>query len=488
MVVTVQKFPHEVFEPHLTPRQTMAMDFLQSAEVSEVLAGGGKGGGKSVFACYYALEYAQRIIADCKIDKIAKYPYVIGWFGRVRAIDFSMTTLATWKKFIPDYFYKYNEKYNLLTLFGRVQYQCGGMDNQEDVRKFNSAEYGVVIVDQAEEMSRDQAAMLRGTQGRAKINGVTLPIKALYTANPGECFLKDDFNPHNDPNIKVEPYRKFVQALAADNTFIDSKRYSAQLIEAWKHHPDILRAYVYGDWSATAGGGFLIDRETCARMVSLNLPISREFVWGSGDPAWLGEKTDEIVDYIFTDNRTLDASFKYSQETTATAADWIILLKRYKGNAQGIDCIGVGAGVTSDCRALVDEKKIKIHALNSSRSCDDFQPVTPNEQPKVQFLNERAEQYWLAIEEIKEGKWVLPNDPELINQLCSVKYEIRNGKVRIEPKADIKKRIGRSPDRADAFVQGIWMKVKGLLKPIDYTEEDAVIVGESRSFCRRRRK
>ncbi|MGA2877260.1 MAG: hypothetical protein ABSE82_17215 [Nitrososphaerales archaeon] len=361
------------------------------------------------------------------------------------------------------------------------------MDNQEDIRKFNSFEAGAIIVDQAEEMNRDQAAMLRGTQGRAKINGVTLPTKALYSANPAECFLKDDFG--ITPGCVCPPFRRYIQALPSDNTFIDSTAYVKQLTEAWKHHPEILKAYVEGDWSSVQSGGFLIDRDTCMQLTFLKLADSREKIWVSGDPAWLGEKTDEIAAYVFTDNRVIDSSFKYNQETTATAADWVMLCKQYKGNAIGIDCIGVGAGVTDNCRALVDEKKIRVHALNSAMSCEiDYEQLAKqdtNEQAKVKFLNIRAEQYWVAIQELKENRWMLPNDPELISQLCSVKYEIRNGKVRIEPKKDIKARIGRSPDRADAFVQGIWMKK--LVKPVEAEEKELVVVGESRSFCKRRR-
>jgi hypothetical protein len=248
--------------------------------------------------------------------------------------------------------------------------------------------------------------------------------------------------------------------LPSDNTFIDSKKYIAQLTEAWKHHPDILEGYVKGSWSSTVGGGFLIDRDTCSRLVNLKLPQSSNKIWESGDPAWLGEKTDEIVAYVFADNRALDSSFKYNQETTTTAADWVKLAKQYGATAIGVDSIGVGAGVTSDCRALTDKKTLEIIAINSSQPCDDEEDKGKDkaDQTKVKFLNVRAEAYWTATNEMKENKWVLPNDPELISQLCSVKYKIVGGKVRIEPKEEIKARIGRSPDRADAWVQGIWMK------------------------------
>ena len=47
-------------------------------------------------------------------------------------------------------------------------------------------------------------------------------------------------------------------------------------------------------------------------------------------------------------------------------------------------------------------------------------------------------------------------DPKLKGQLTTPTYAFRNGKILIEAKADIKKRLGRSPDRADAYVNGLW--------------------------------
>jgi hypothetical protein len=47
-------------------------------------------------------------------------------------------------------------------------------------------------------------------------------------------------------------------------------------------------------------------------------------------------------------------------------------------------------------------------------------------------------------------------EPRLTGQLCTPAYEFRNGKILIESKADIKKRLKKSPDRADAYVNGLY--------------------------------
>ena len=47
----------------------------------------------------------------------------------------------------------------------------------------------------------------------------------------------------------------------------------------------------------------------------------------------------------------------------------------------------------------------------------------------------------------------IPPDEDLLNDLCSVnkKYDSK-GRLQLESKDEIKKRLGRSPDKADAFV------------------------------------
>ena len=71
----------------------------------------------------------------------------------------------------------------------------------------------------------------------------------------------------------------------------------------------------------------------------------------------------------------------------------------------------------------------------------------------MQMLNLRAEMYWRlreALDPVNGGRLVLPNDPELLSELCSVRWESDNFKVRVEDKDDIKRRLKRSPDKADA--------------------------------------
>ena len=67
------------------------------------------------------------------------------------------------------------------------------------------------------------------------------------------------------------------------------------------------------------------------------------------------------------------------------------------------------------------------------------------------FLNKRAEMYYEACEWIKEGG-AMPPIPEMVMGLSTMTYAYDlKGRIQIEEKAQIKARLGRSPDPEDAF-------------------------------------
>ncbi len=68
----------------------------------------------------------------------------------------------------------------------------------------------------------------------------------------------------------------------------------------------------------------------------------------------------------------------------------------------------------------------------------------------VRYFNKRSEMWFLMAEWIKRGA-ALPNDPELARELTVPTYAFINGKFQLEPKDQIKARLGFSPDLADAL-------------------------------------
>jgi phage terminase large subunit len=65
------------------------------------------------------------------------------------------------------------------------------------------------------------------------------------------------------------------------------------------------------------------------------------------------------------------------------------------------------------------------------------------------YYNKRAEMWFSMAEWLKRGS--IPNLPELVRELTAPTYSFKDGKFLLEPKEMIKKRLGFSPDIADAL-------------------------------------
>jgi hypothetical protein len=70
------------------------------------------------------------------------------------------------------------------------------------------------------------------------------------------------------------------------------------------------------------------------------------------------------------------------------------------------------------------------------------------------FKNIRAESYWDLREALQKEEYKLINDNDLIQELLNVRYKVTDKTIQIESKSEMKKRIGHSPDLADAVVIG----------------------------------
>jgi len=78
----------------------------------------------------------------------------------------------------------------------------------------------------------------------------------------------------------------------------------------------------------------------------------------------------------------------------------------------------------------------------------DVQFAAPAMDPR--YKNRRAEIWFGMADWIKRGG-ALPNLPELVGELTTPTYTFSGGKFQLEDKDQVKRRLGRSPDLADAL-------------------------------------
>ena len=110
-----------------------------------------------------------------------------------------------------------------------------------------------------------------------------------------------------------------------------------------------------------------------------------------------------------------------------------------------VDDDGVGGGVTDRLREVIMEKglNVEVVACHNGGSPED----------KEHYANWVTEQWCGIRQRLSDGDLQLPQDDELAAQLSTRKYLLNSrDQIILEDKKTYKKRIHRSPDRADALV------------------------------------
>lgn len=111
-----------------------------------------------------------------------------------------------------------------------------------------------------------------------------------------------------------------------------------------------------------------------------------------------------------------------------------------------VDAIGYGAGVYDQLAASASAHGFVVIPVNTAeRATTDYNGI--------QYANLRAQLWFAAALWLKNGGR-LPSDGKLEAELVEPKYKFdEQGRIKVESKEELKKeeRIGRSPDRADAF-------------------------------------
>ena len=457
----VAHWPSEVKQV-FSPKQSLAWQTLMRDDIQDELYGGGKGGGKSYLGCWWCFNMCNEYIEKYNV-KPRKFAIPVGFMGRKRGVDFKSTTLQTWKKFIPPEYYEIKEGAQEIIIRGVVKIDYGGLDSTETVAKFNSAEYGFIFIDQAEETVRDDVSVLMASR-RLIINGQKVPPKGLWTANPRQCWLQAEFI--NNP----EPNKIFIQALPADNPYLGDE-YVRVLKDSFKHRPDLLKAYLYGSWDSMAAADQLILDNWIVAAMSVTFHPVRDKNFLVCDVARFGD--DETVIDRFRNTKIIDQEIYGKKSTTFTANRLHTKAIGHKTPAQAvvIDGDGVGGGVVDQLREM-SNGLYRVIEINSARKSKIL-----NIDKKPKYYNIRAEMWDHVARKFDDGNIEIEDmDSTTRTQLCTPTYTYRNGMILIESKADIKKRIGRSPDQADTFIMGQYIESKLDFDPLPEDNEYRAIM------------
>lgn len=127
----------------------------------------------------------------------------------------------------------------------------------------------------------------------------------------------------------------------------------------------------------------------------------------------------------------------------------VALLLQARGDSKcciNVDGIGVGTSVVDICMDI----NVPVKSMVGSEGSE-----ATDRTGTLGFANKRAEWWWgmrEALDPVNGDFLALPPDRELLSDLCAPRYSVRSGKILIEKKEDVVKRIGRSTDKGDSCV------------------------------------
>ena len=219
---------------------------LTDKQTTEILYGGGAGGGKSYLGCIW------------HIYNRLSYPLSRGLIGRAKISALEQSTLVTLRKvarlmgYQEGVHFKYNSQKHVITWGNGSETILKDLflyPSDPDFISLGSTEYTDAFIDEANEIT-EKAFDIVNSRIRWMLHDYGLVPKILMTANPGPGWLKEKYVLDKDGNeVILEPYQKFVRALVTDNpdkAFTDLYR---QQLERMASDYDKSRL-LFGEWDA----------------------------------------------------------------------------------------------------------------------------------------------------------------------------------------------------------------------------------------------
>jgi hypothetical protein len=224
--------------------------------------------------------------------------------------------------------------------------------------------------------------------------------------------------------------------LIITNSYMDNRYCPQTLIDSANHmkatNPALYRHIYLGEY-LDVGNLILVNnvkRGPYQEQYSPKIVLGIDVAKGGDLTAYCVRKGRHIVDTVEIPTSDRDALVHTAQG----------LIRRWSPSETLIDSTGHGAWVPE----LLRECGIPCRGINFASSAPGSAEAKVN--------NMRTHLYSLATEYFSKGGMIRDTDIELEKQLASAYYTLDNrNRIKLLPKDEVKRRIGRSPDMSDAF-------------------------------------
>jgi hypothetical protein len=249
------------------------------------------------------------------------------------------------------------------------------------------------------------------------------------------------------PNFTGEEVSPFLKDMLIHPRWVEERR------RKWGADSALFQSKIEGVFPS-GGDPFAVIRYDWARTCqSLELPAGQPVEAGI-DVGAGGDRT------VIRERRGLKAGRELEfidADPLRSAGELNLALKEWGIRRAKVDSTGVGWAL---CGLLKQASSRHNPGGDTIHNCEIVAVnfgAGPSDGYEKKYLNKRAEIWWEGRERSRPGveTWDLGEvEDDVIAELTSAKYQVLDayGKIKIEPKKDIIKRLGFSPDRAEALL------------------------------------
>lgn len=174
--------------------------------------------------------------------------------------------------------------------------------------------------------------------------------------------------------------------------------------------------------------------------------------------------TDSNVAFLRYDSFVAKPIVWAGVDTDYTARRGLDIYRKYGVNIAMVDATGIGSGVAPSMVRLARPDDVRAVSVKVSS-----RPSGVMKSELGEFYQLRDQLWWLLREWIeKNPNAMIPPDGFLLDELRAIEYDVSNGKIRVTSKEELRKKLRRSPDRADSlcltfapFERSRWVRING---------------------------
>jgi hypothetical protein len=338
----------------------------------------------------------------------------------------------------------------------------GRKPNDYDESAFQGihARYVLVIVDEAGGVPKSlfDAAITLTTNADSRILAIGNPDDpGSYFATickPGSGWNVMKISAFDTPNFTGEAVPEVVSEGLVSTLWVEERR------KEWGEDSPLYVSKVKGEFPVAAADSLVRyeDVLACQRLeedMSDGPSVLGVDVGAGGDYSVIRERKGNKAGQTWTD---------HTADPESIVKKVMFAIRETGASIVNIDIIGVGHGIAGHLRDLCRQAGLDVEIVGVN--------VAEKSSDPERFVNLRAEIWWTIGRELSRDKaWDLSDvDDNAIAQLVATKYQIerRSGRIIAEAKEQVRKRLGRSPDDADALLLAFYRA------PVVYEDQGVV--------------